>query len=46
MHSHDAAQILIVLEGEEHHEIDGEKFILKAGDVAVHPPRVMHGGHP
>lgn len=46
VHSHDAEQILIILEGEEHHEINGEKFIMRAGDVAVHPPGVFHGGHP
>jgi quercetin dioxygenase-like cupin family protein len=46
VHSHDAEQILIILEGEEHHEINGDKFIMRAGDVAVHPPGVIHGGHP
>lgn len=46
LHSHDCEQILIILEGEEHHIIDGEEIILRAGDVCVHPPNVIHGGHP
>jgi quercetin dioxygenase-like cupin family protein len=46
IHSHDAEQILIILEGEEHHEINGEKFIMQAGDVAIHPAGVPHGGRP
>ena len=46
MHSHECEQILIITEGEEHHIIDGEEIILKAGDVCVHPPHVLHGGHP
>ncbi len=45
IHTHDAEQIMILLEGEEHHEIDGEKIIMKAGDVCVHPAGVPHGGH-
>ena len=44
VHGHDAAQILVVLEGEEHHEINGEKFVMHAGDVAVHPSGIPHGG--
>jgi quercetin dioxygenase-like cupin family protein len=44
IHSHDAEQILIVLEGEEHHEINGEKYVMTAGDVAVHPSGIPHGG--
>jgi len=46
LHSHDAEQILIILEGEEHHVIDGVEFIMKPGDVAIHPSGVLHGGHP
>jgi quercetin dioxygenase-like cupin family protein len=46
MHSHECEQILIILEGEEHHVIDGKEIIMKAGDVCVHPPNVEHGGHP
>lgn len=46
IHSHDAEQILIILEGEEHHEIDGQKFIMKPGNVAIHPAGIPHGGHP
>lgn len=45
IHSHDAEQFMILLEGEEHHEIDGQKIIMKPGDVCVHPPGVPHGGH-
>ncbi|PKM67386.1 MAG: hypothetical protein CVU95_06655 [Firmicutes bacterium HGW-Firmicutes-2] len=45
IHSHDAEQIMIVLEGEEHHEIDGKKIIMHAGDVCVHPANVPHGGY-
>jgi quercetin dioxygenase-like cupin family protein len=46
IHSHDAEQVLIILEGEEHHEINGVKYIMKPGDLAVHPAGVSHGGHP
>jgi quercetin dioxygenase-like cupin family protein len=44
MHSHDAEQILVILEGSEEHVIDGETFHMEAGDVCVHPPNVVHGG--
>jgi len=46
IHTHDAEQVLIILEGEEHHEINGVKYIMKPGDVAIHPAGVSHGGHP
>lgn len=45
IHSHDAEQIMIVLEGEEHHVVGGEKIIMHAGDVCVHPANVPHGGY-
>lgn len=45
IHSHDAEQIMMVLEGIEEHEVDGKKFTMKAGDVCVHPAGVPHGGH-
>lgn len=45
IHSHDAEQIMILLEGEEHHIIDGELTIMHAGDVVVHPANQPHGGH-
>ncbi len=44
LHSHDAEQILVILEGSEDHVIDGKKFHLEAGDVCVHPANVEHGG--
>ncbi|MCE5282330.1 MAG: cupin domain-containing protein [Deltaproteobacteria bacterium] len=43
-HSHPAEQILIILEGEENHICGGEKFIMKAGDICIHPPNMPHGG--
>lgn len=45
IHSHDAEQIMIVLEGIEEHEVDGVRITMKAGDVCVHPAGVPHGGH-
>lgn len=44
MHSHPVEQIAIILEGEEEHTCGDEKFVLKAGDICIHPPNVMHGG--
>ncbi|ADY14336.1 cupin domain-containing protein [Sphaerochaeta globosa] len=44
LHSHEAEQILIMLEGTEEHEIDGQKIHMEAGDVCIHPGNVMHGG--
>jgi quercetin dioxygenase-like cupin family protein len=44
IHDHESEQILIVLEGEEDHVCGDEKFLMKAGDVCVHPPNVPHGG--
>lgn len=44
LHSHDAEQILILLEGSEEHFIDGQTIHMEAGDVCVHPPGVEHGG--
>jgi len=44
VHSHPSEQILIILEGEEEHICGDEKFLMKAGDVCVHPPNVEHGG--
>jgi unsaturated pyranuronate lyase len=45
LHSHPAEQILIILEGSEEHICGEEKFLMRAGDVCVHPPNVQHGGH-
>lgn len=44
-HAHEAEQVLIILEGEEDHFCGEEKFLMKAGDICVHPPNVPHGGH-
>ena len=44
LHSHPSEQILIILEGEEEHICGDEKFLMKSGDVCVHPPNVEHGG--
>jgi quercetin dioxygenase-like cupin family protein len=44
LHSHPSEQILIMLEGEEDHVCGGERFLMKAGDLCIHPPNVMHGG--
>jgi quercetin dioxygenase-like cupin family protein len=44
LHSHPAEQILIILEGEEDHICGEEKFLMKAGDICVHPPNMVHGG--
>jgi quercetin dioxygenase-like cupin family protein len=44
LHSHPAEQILIILEGEEDHICGEEKFLMKAGDICVHPPDMVHGG--
>lgn len=44
LHSHPSEQVLILLEGEEEHICGDEKFLMKAGDVCIHPPNVEHGG--
>lgn len=44
VHTHDAEQILIMLEGTEEHVVDGKVYHMKAGDVCVHPSNVPHGG--
>ena len=44
IHEHESEQILIILEGEEEHVCGDEKFLMKAGDVCVHPSNVPHGG--
>lgn len=44
LHSHESEQILIMLEGEEDHICGEERFLMKAGDVCIHPPHVLHGG--
>lgn len=44
MHSHPVEQIAIILEGEEDHICGEERFVLKPGDLCIHPPNVMHGG--
>ena len=44
LHKHPSEQILIMLEGEEDHICGEERFLMKAGDMCIHPPNVMHGG--
>jgi quercetin dioxygenase-like cupin family protein len=44
LHSHPSEQILILLQGEEDHICGEEKFLMKAGDICIHPANVMHGG--
>jgi len=44
LHSHPSEQILIILEGEEDHICGEERFLMKAGDMCIHPPNVIHGG--
>jgi len=44
LHSHPSEQILIMLEGEENHICGEERFLMKAGDMCIHPPNVVHGG--
>ena len=44
VHDHDAEQILIILEGEEDHVCGDEKFLMKAGDICIHPAGMPHGG--
>jgi quercetin dioxygenase-like cupin family protein len=44
LHNHPSEQILIILEGEEDHTCGEERFLMKAGDVCIHPPNAMHGG--
>jgi quercetin dioxygenase-like cupin family protein len=44
LHSHDAEQILIMLEGSEEHVIADQEIHMVAGDVCVHPGGVVHGG--
>lgn len=44
VHDHDAEQILVILEGEEDHICGDERFLMKAGDICIHPAGVPHGG--
>jgi quercetin dioxygenase-like cupin family protein len=44
VHSHPSEQILVILEGEEEHICGEESFLMKAGDVCVHPANIPHGG--
>nr|WP_321458361.1 cupin domain-containing protein [uncultured Cohaesibacter sp.] len=44
IHQHECEQIMIMTEGSEAHEVNGEIIMMKAGDVAVHPSNVPHGG--
>lgn len=44
VHSHPSEQILIILEGEEEHICGDERFVMKAGDICIHPSNVPHGG--
>ncbi len=43
-HSHPEEQILIVIEGEIMHTVDNLSRKLIAGDVAIQPSNVLHGG--
>lgn len=45
MHSHEAMQVLIVLEGSLDHNVGDESFHLEAGDVVLHPSNIVHGGY-
>lgn len=45
IHSHDAEQILIILEGSQEQMIDGKEVHMEAGDVSVHPSGIPHGGY-
>jgi quercetin dioxygenase-like cupin family protein len=42
-HVHEEEQIVVVLEGEFTFDIDGEKRVMRKGDVAVVPSWVPHG---
>lgn len=44
LHSHEAVQILIMLEGSEEHTCGDETFLMEAGDVCIHPSNMIHGG--
>ena len=44
IHSHEATQILIILEGSEEYVCGDETFLMEAGDVCIHPSNVPHGG--
>ena len=44
VHSHPSEQILIMLDGEEDHICGEERFLMKKGDLCIHPPNVPHGG--
>ncbi len=41
-HSHPQEQVTIVEEGELEYVIDGEKVVLKEGDICAIPPNVPH----
>lgn len=44
IHSHECEQIMIMTEGSEEHVVGDQVISMKAGDVAVHPSNVPHGG--
>ena len=44
IHSHEAEQILVILEGSEEHVCGDETYHMEAGDVCIHPSNVPHGG--
>jgi quercetin dioxygenase-like cupin family protein len=44
VHDHEAEQILIILEGSEDHICGDETFLMKEGDICIHPAGVPHGG--
>lgn len=44
IHTHECEQIMIMTEGSEEHVVGDQTILMKAGDVAVHPSNVPHGG--
>lgn len=44
LHKHDCEQIMIMLEGTEDHVCGDENFVIRPGDVVIHPANVEHGG--
>ncbi len=44
LHSHEAVQVLIILEGSETHTCGEDTFLMEAGDVCIHPSNAIHGG--
>ena len=44
VHRHEAEQIMIVLEGNLDHIIDGKRYRVEEGNVVVLPSNIPHGG--